>query len=127
MGARSQSGMGTMGSSPAPTASAPAKREAAPSAEGAYERDDRYSAAGDEAESKNNLGTEYGEAHENHVQEVSFRRASATHPSQIIALRYDDERGLLARGIQLYEPPVVSYERPHPDPFPRNRFAPPPP
>ena len=42
-----------------------------------------------------------------------------------LAVRYDDAQGLIARGIELYPHPVVVQREP--EPFPVNRFAPPPP
>jgi hypothetical protein len=74
------------------------------------------------------LGTEYGESRDNHAREVRFRRQHPTRPAQLITLRYDDRRGLLARGIRLSPPPP----RPRPayaspEAFPDSRFAPPPP
>lgn len=71
----------------------------------------------------NNLGTEYGETRDSRVEEVAFVRASAQKPAVVTALRYDNAAGLRARGIEIE--PRVSYREP--DPFPRNRFAPPPP
>jgi hypothetical protein len=62
------------------------------------------------------------------VSEVAFSRQNANAPSAVITLRYDDERGLLARGIEVYprrywnEPSAAA-----PEAFPANRFAPPPP
>lgn len=74
-----------------------------------------------------NLGTKYGESLSSSVREVPFRRANASQPEAVIALRYDDRSGLLARGIAL-EPRRT---RPHrtcgPQAFPNSRFAPPPP
>ncbi|HEX2675952.1 MAG TPA: hypothetical protein VHM19_04915 [Polyangiales bacterium] len=126
--AEEKSRLGTMG---AGTSAAPAPAaEAAPrkSAGGDALRDsDEGVTAEAEADSTNNLGTEYGESHESHVEEVTFRRADSRHPSQVIALRYDDEQGLLARGIRLYAPPRPRVWEETPNPFPRNRFAPPPP
>jgi len=78
------------------------------------------------ARDKDNLGTEYGETLSSSVQELPFERASRTRPAEVIALRYDDRDGLIARGIAVDPPhpvPVCG-----PQPFPRNgRFAPPPP
>jgi hypothetical protein len=121
----SKSGLGSAASAPSPSApSARADASGRASAESARSRgamsDDAYA-----GERENNLGTQYGEARESRVEEVAFRRADASHPAQVIALRYDDESGLRARGIELYQAPVVRYEEP--SPFPRNRFAPPPP
>jgi hypothetical protein len=78
----------------------------------------------------NNLGTRYGESRFSPVRQVSFMRASPRSPSRIVLLRYDDEDGLEARGIQVH-PPRHWRLRPRPvepQAFPRNaRFAPPPP
>jgi hypothetical protein len=79
------------------------------------------------APSVNNLGTEYGESHTSYVEEVRFVRASSDKPAYVAVLHYDNAAGLTARGIEL-EPRRYSYREPRqPDPFPRNRFAPPPP
>jgi hypothetical protein len=48
-----------------------------------------------------NLGTEFGEARESFVREVAFMRASSM-PARTIMLRYDDARGLMARGIDVF-------------------------
>jgi hypothetical protein len=76
-----------------------------------------------------NLGTEFGEHRYSRVVEVDFERATPSRPSQWIAVRYDDEQGLLARGIEIYPRPV--YTPPPPPPWPPTyeptRFAPPPP
>ena len=93
-------------------------------------RDDRgagsgYAAA--PAESRDNLGTEYGESLSSAVEERPFERERSTSPASVIALRYDDREGLLARGIALE--PVYRAQRPSPcgpDAFPGNGFAPPP-
>ena len=75
---------------------------------------------------RDNLGTEYGESMSSSVQEVAFERADRTHPSEVIALRYDDREGLLARGIAVDPPRRRAVCGPQP--FPQNRgFAPPPP
>lgn len=73
----------------------------------------------------NNLGTEYGETRESSVVEVSFVRRSAS-PDRLFTLRYDDAAGLESRGVDLGR----WFERrryAEPQPFPRSRFAPPPP
>jgi hypothetical protein len=75
---------------------------------------------------RNNLGTEYGESHRSRVYEVSFRRRRPTTPDSVLTLRYDDARGLEARGIDVapwHDPP--RYHR-APMAFPASRFAPPP-
>ncbi len=77
-------------------------------------------------ERKNNIGTEYGEQHYSSVREVTFRRAHATLPERVVSLRYDDYQGLVARGVlPRTERRPVAVQRP--EPFPVNRFAPPPP
>jgi hypothetical protein len=99
---------------------APSQREAAKGAP----RDD-FDGSG----SVNNLGTEFGETHQNVVSSVSFERASPARPALISSLRYDDADGLSARGIDLstlgyYQRQPASDE---PEPFPLSRFAQPPP
>jgi hypothetical protein len=92
-----------------------------PSAD-AYEREYGY------GPQKDNLGTEYGEARESRVLEVSFERANRSRPVSVVTLRYDDESGLEARGIRVHprrERP--SWRRDEPVAFPDSRFAPPPP
>ncbi len=119
-------GLGSAGGMRAERSAQPAPASAAPEASSsADDKSDNAFAGADESPRKRNLGTQYGETQESHVEEVEFHRADATHPAQLIALHYDDERGLLARGIRVHEPPVMSCDEP--SPFPRNRFAPPPP
>jgi hypothetical protein len=72
-----------------------------------------------------NLGTEYGESLGSSAREVSFVRANAKHPAAVLTVRYDNAEGLQARGIQVY--PSRPIARATPEPFPRNRFAAPPP
>jgi hypothetical protein len=77
------------------------------------------------------LGTEYGESTWSPVTEVPFERQNSAYPAAMLTLRYDDADGLIARGIDVYphrywadwSDPAPSW----PDPFPKNRFAPPPP
>jgi hypothetical protein len=74
------------------------------------------------------LGTQFGESHESHVEEVEFRRADAT-PMTVAMLRYDDRDGLVARGIRL--PPrderdMENDRRDRAQPFADTRFAQPP-
>jgi hypothetical protein len=74
-------------------------------------------------ETRNNIGTQYGETRNSSVVEVPFTRARPENPDRLLAVYYDDRSGLEARGIRVA--PVVSGE---PDPFPSvRRFAPPPP
>ncbi|HMJ10798.1 MAG TPA: hypothetical protein VK524_05295 [Polyangiaceae bacterium] len=74
----------------------------------------------------NRLGTEFGEARLSSVTEVPFTRANRTRPARVISVFYDDASGLRARGIEVFEPswrPAAV----EPQPFPRSRFAAPPP
>jgi hypothetical protein len=73
-----------------------------------------------------NLGTEFGEARESHVREVSFERQNPRNPARLVSLRYDDAGGLRARGIRVFDESPVR-EVSDPEPFPDSRFAPPPP
>jgi hypothetical protein len=103
------------------------RADAAELLDGLRSKADRAASAGAAAApSTDNLGTSYGESLSSSAQEVPFERASRTEPAALIALRYDDRDGLLARGIAVDPPrprPVCG-----PQPFPRNgRFAPPPP
>lgn len=72
---------------------------------------------------RDNLGTEFGEQTEDHVSETSFVRAAPRSPARVITLRYDDQDGLEARGIEV----VRRWRRAdrEPEAFP-GRFAPPP-
>ncbi len=72
------------------------------------------------------LGTEYGESGWSPVSEVPFRRQNPGRPDAVLTLRYDDADGLAARGLDVYPKPYWAAP-PAPEPFPRNRFAPPPP
>ncbi|HEY6460024.1 MAG TPA: hypothetical protein VIY73_07720 [Polyangiaceae bacterium] len=78
---------------------------------------------------RDGLGTRFGEAHDSHVDETSFVRASAT-ASNVSELRYDDRQGLLARGIVVPTPwdgrRVENDLRDEARPFPNDRFAHPP-
>jgi len=47
------------------------------------------------------LGTEFGEAVSSPVREVGFTRASATRPSVVLGVRYNDRDGLVALGIDI--------------------------
>ncbi len=117
---------------PAPESSVRRDGPAAGSAEKSAADDVRGADEGEERRAQR-LGTEYGESSDSSVVEVPFVRASATSPAAVHALTYDDARGLISRGIDL-DPPAVDVQayRPvaecgPPEPFPRNRFAPPPP
>jgi hypothetical protein len=115
---------------PAPEPSSPAAQPRA-AAKGRARASESYGGARDSAgddERTSRLGTEYGESRYSPVSEVAFRRQNASAPSAVITLRYDDERGLVARGIDVY--PRRYWDEPRaaaPEPFPANRFAPPPP
>jgi hypothetical protein len=123
------SGGGGAGRS-APSASADRESAApAPSAdkkaESAYGPAPRAAA---EPQSRPGLGTEFGEQRYSSVHYTSFQRESPTHPSSVVELRYNDREGLLALGIPVdrYAPSDLSL-RETADPFPRSRFATPPP
>jgi hypothetical protein len=77
------------------------------------------------------LGTEFGEARESHIETTEFVRASASQPSQVSSLRYNNRAGLIALGIVIPEPYVAAetdlHLRETADPFRANRFAQPPP
>ena len=75
----------------------------------------------------NNLGTEFGERRHSAVSEVSFERQNPARPAQLVNLRYDDERGLAARGIDLSSlGRRFVRDRHEPEAFPVSRFAQPP-
>lgn len=80
----------------------------------------------DDERTKGRLGTEYGESGWSPVSEVPFRRQNPGQPDAVLTLRYDDAEGLAARGIDVYPRPYWRALA-EPEPFPRNRFAPPPP
>lgn len=73
------------------------------------------------SESDSNLGVGWGETRTSRVMEVPFERQSSS-PARIVTLRYDDEDGLLARGIRVFPEPRPVVVRPQP--FPNGRFAP---
>ena len=82
-----------------------------------------------QAESRPGLGTQFGEAHQSYVEEVSFVRAGAA-PATVAELCYDDRDGLIARGIALFPRDAREAEtdlRDRAEPFPGARFAQPPP
>lgn len=76
---------------------------------------------------RDNLGTEFGERRHSAVTEVAFERQDPTRPAHVATLRYDDARGLSARGIDLssLERRLVREPR-EPVAFPVSRFAEPP-
>jgi len=126
---KSKSGLGTSTPASAPAPSAYSDARGAGESESST-RADRAAGSGyapAPAESRDNLGTEYGESLSSAVEERPFERERSTRPAAVIALRYDDRDGLLARGIEV--DPVYRAQRPPPcgpDAFPGNRFAPPP-
>ena len=61
---------------------------------------DRPASADRRAENRPGLGTEFGERRTSQVYTVDFRRAHR-HPDAVLAVRYNDEAGLLALGIDL--------------------------
>jgi hypothetical protein len=52
------------------------------------------------AEERPGLGTAFGEEHGSHVEYVAFQRESQR-PATTLTVRYDDERGLAAQGIDV--------------------------
>jgi len=73
------------------------------------------------------LGTEYGEAVDSRIVEVSFERASSR-PSTVLGCRYNDRAGLIAMGIDVDGLSEQAARRTA-EPFPGGDrgFAPPPP
>jgi hypothetical protein len=105
---------------------------AAPKAEARRGSAGGYAPPADAAQesSRPGLGTEFGERRWSSVHYTSFQRENPTRPSYIVETRYNDREGLVALGIP------VDDARPYPDdlsvresadPFPRSRFATPPP
>jgi hypothetical protein len=107
--------------SPPPAPSAAADSRAADGA-GSYGRAPRR-------EERRGLGTEFGEQRYSSVGYTSFQRENAIYPAHVIELRYNDRQGLLALGVRVDE--VVGRDdvslRESADPFPRSRYAAPPP
>jgi len=66
---------------------------------------------------KNELGTQYGESQFSSVHEVEFKRKKKRKPDAIIAVFYDSERGLQARGVPIGGAFVQDPNEPQP--FPR--------
>jgi hypothetical protein len=76
------------------------------------------------------LGTEFGERRYSSVDYTTFQRASASTPSTVVELRYNDREGLIALGVPVDDEPRINddlEERERATPFPKNRFATPPP
>lgn len=113
---------GRSASGPAPVAPSAADAEGAAS-KGAN------AAPSARAESRPGLGTQFGEAHQSYVEEVSFERADSA-PMTVSELRYDDRDGLVARGISVMPRDAREAEidlRDSAQAFPMARFAQPPP
>jgi hypothetical protein len=111
----------------APASAAPRAEAEASAADGYGESYERESRDDLRREGTGNLGTEYGERSYNPVEEVAFMRQNNARPRSVLKLYYDDESGLLARGIQVNPPPCYACYS-EPNPFPAvTRFAPPPP
>jgi hypothetical protein len=103
---------------------APAPSAAESRADGA----DSYGGA-PRREARRGLGTEFGEQRHSSVGYTNFQRENALQPANVMELRYNDRQGLLALGIAVDEPyrrDDVSL-RESADPFPRSRYAAPPP
>lgn len=107
------------------TESAPAPKRADRAKASAGAPLDSYA---NESASASNIGTEYGESRDSYVSEVHFRRAHPNSPAELAVIRYDDEAGLRAHGIDTRpwerQPRAETVA---PSAFPVNRFAPPPP
>jgi hypothetical protein len=135
---RERSDLGSAGPSAAPSAEAkagsgssagkPASAPRAPSREMERGRSADSYASSESYDDSSNIGTQYGEHTRSDVSEVSFARARPSSPDRVLTLRYDNREGLMARGI-LPRPRTHRYEGRYegPEPFPVNRFAPPPP
>jgi hypothetical protein len=108
----------------APSSAAPRAQAEASAADGYAKRESRDDLG--RAEGTGNLGTEYGERSYNPVEEVAFTRQHNNNPRSVLKVYYDDESGLVARGIQVTPMPCYSCYS-EPNPFPAvTRFAPPP-
>jgi hypothetical protein len=84
-----------------------------------------------ESRSRPGLGTEFGESRSSGVVETTFRRASASTPTQVVSVFYNDHDGLLAMGVPVDEPWACdTHLRATANPFPANppvrHFATPP-
>jgi hypothetical protein len=116
-----EEGLGRAEGAPPPAPSAAPESKAADGA-GAYGGAPRR-------EARRGLGTEFGEQRYSSVGYTSFQRENARYPASVIELRYNDRQGLAALGIpvdRVVYPDDLAV-RESADPFPRNRFAAPPP
>ncbi len=87
--------------------------------QGAKARRSLSSRSGGAEAEKSNLGTQYGESRYSYTQKTNFERRT-TAPIQVTSLFYDNEAGLIKKGV---------ITRPsNPSPFPQEQqYAPPPP
>ncbi|MCP4676711.1 MAG: hypothetical protein GY854_14605 [Deltaproteobacteria bacterium] len=102
-----------------------------------YEMDDLAGGAACEPapsrrDKRSNLGTQYGEDTYSPSTSTQFMRKNSRKPDALLAVRYDDHQGLIARGVLPRPRPRPVYHRPSPkpNPFPNSPepgFAPPPP
>jgi hypothetical protein len=89
-----ETGAAPRGAGPSGAAAGPAPATRSRSAAGA---DAAAAAAGE----RPGLGTTFGERHHAPVVQVHFERAAPAYPDAVLALRYNDRRGLLAMGIDV--------------------------
>jgi hypothetical protein len=75
-------------------------RDAQPGSEASAEAKAAPAPGAARAERRPGLGTEFGEAHDSHVDVVAFERARAE-PDAVLSVRYDDRAGLAALGIDV--------------------------
>jgi hypothetical protein len=92
--AKRGTGGGDFDRAPAPAAASP---PASRSADALAERESR----GPAPQQRPGLGTEFGEAMNSPVREVSFVRANAAQPQVVLGARYNDRDGLIALGIDV--------------------------
>jgi hypothetical protein len=114
-----------------------APQSAAPPAAREYEGRDDSAAPRNAAKSRSaepserpGLGTEFGEHRYSSVDYTTFRRASSSTPSTVVEIRYNDREGLIALGVPVDDDrpaPDDLEERERANPFPKSRFATPPP
>jgi len=98
--------MGAEGEAQAYRAPAPARKSAgraaeAPAAAPPSAMADAESSAAPAPSRRPGLGTEFGESLSSPLREVAFTRASATRPSIVLGVRYNDRDGLVALGIDV--------------------------
>ena len=121
-----------------PRKAAPIESEAsssrAPAAPSAAEpKGDAPGAYGGSArpEARRGLGTEFGEQRQSSTGYTTFQRENPNQPEHIAEIRYNDRPGLLALGLPV-DRAIAAREtelsrRETADPFPRSRYASPPP